>query len=117
VGKINMNVSGEAQVSVGNLAQGENVSITSGKVDLVQRRDALFAELMGAVRQVADQDDARIQSAEGNVKELAAALTEEPHNTGRIKEVLNLIKEHHGWAFPAIAATVKTIVPALAALL
>lgn len=114
---INVNVKGKGQLNIGNLAQGEDVKIISGDMNLAESEGALVMELLKVMREAAGDDDSRAQAVESKVQELGKALATEPRNPGKIKEILSLIKEHHDWAFPAIAAIVRKVAPALAALL
>jgi hypothetical protein len=119
---IKVNVGGKGQLNIGNLAQGQQVNIHSGTGDMPVAGNgrALYVQMMRAVHQSAD--DARVpqgtlEELEEKVKALGKALQTEPKNTGKIKQMLDLIKEHHDWAFPAIAAVVAKVGPMVAALL
>lgn len=114
---INVKVSGKGKLNIGNLAQGRDITIKSRDVDFSNNDAALRAELLEAVRNASGGDNSRVETVKGKVQELGEVLTAEPQNTGRIKEILNTIKEHHDWAFPAIAAIVKSVAPALGAIL
>ncbi len=114
---INVNVSGTGQLNIGNLAQGQEVNINSGDMSLVENTTTLVKELLQGVRNAAGGDNSRVEAVQGKVQELGEALTAEPRNTGKVKEVLGMIKQHHDWAFPAIAAIVNKIAPTLGALL
>jgi hypothetical protein len=115
--EINVNVSGEGRLNIGNLAQGQDVNISSGVINQAESSAALVTEILRAVRGAAGGNDSRVQAVEGRVQELGNALTAEPRNTGKIKEILGTIKQHHDWAFPAIATIVEKVAPALATLL
>lgn len=115
--EINVKVSGKGNLNIGNLAQGRHIKISSRDIDFTESGAALGAELLEAVRNASGGDNSRVEAVQGNVQELGEVLTSEPQNTGRIKEILNTIKEHHDWAFPAIAAIVNNVVPALGAIL
>lgn len=81
---------------------------------------ALYEQMMRAVRKSADEAHLRhetLEDLEEKVKALGKALQAEPKNTSKIKQMLDLIKEHHEWAFPAIAAVVAKVGPMVAALL
>jgi len=115
--KINLNVSGKGQLNISNLAQGREVNITTGDISQAENSSSLNSELLKAVQEVASENDSRLKAIESNIQELSEALSSEPQNAGRIKKILTLIKEHHRWAFPAIAAIVKKVSPALGPLL
>ena len=100
---INVNVSGTGQLNIGNLAQGQEVNINSGDMSLVENTTTLVKELLQGVRNAAGGDNSRVEAVQGKVQELGEALTAEPRNTGKVKEILGMIKQHHDWAFPAIA--------------
>jgi hypothetical protein len=116
---IKLNVSGKGQLNIGNLAQGNEVNINSGSgaMDVSGSGGALIQELLKVVREASGGNEVRVQALEGKVQELGRALATEPKNTGKIKELLGLIKEHHSWAFPAIAAIVTKVAPMVSALL
>ena len=119
---IKVNVSGKGHLNIGNLAQGQQVNIHSGTGDMRVAGNAgpLYDEMMRGVRESADEAHVRqetLEDLEAKVKALSNALQKEPKNTGKIKQMLDLIKEHHDWAFPAIAAVVAKLGPMVAALL
>ena len=109
---INIKVGGQGSLNIGNLAQGENITIASGEMSFSERRQALTRELLKAA-----DDEARFQAIHEKVRQLGGELAAQPPNPGKIKSILALIKDHHGWAFPAIAAVAAKIVPAIGALL
>src|SRR5437868_1710870 len=119
---IKVNVSGKGKLNIGNLAQGNEVNIHSGTghIRAVGSRAAFYEQMMKAVREQAGKDagsSATLEELEEKVKALSKTLEAEPKNTGKIKQMLELIKEHHEWAFPAIAAVVARVAPMVAALL
>ena len=114
---INIKVGGQGSLNIGNLAQGENITIASGEMSFSERRQALTRELLKAARTAAADDEARFQAIHEKVRQLGEELAAQPPNPGKIKSILALIKDHHGWAFPAIAAVAAKIVPAIGALL
>ena len=119
---IKVNVSGKGKLNIANLAQGQQVNIHSGTGDLrvTGNGGALYEQMMRAVRESADEAHVRqetLEDLEEKVKALGKALQAEPKNTSKIKQMLDLIKEHHEWAFPAIAAVVAKVGPMVAALL
>ena len=105
---INVNVSGTGQLNIGNLAQGQEVNINSGDMSLVENTTTLVKELLQGVRNAAGGDNSRVEAVQGKVQELGEALTAEPRNTGKVKEILGMIKQHHDWAFPAIAQWLRS---------
>jgi hypothetical protein len=113
--KIDIGVSDKGQLSIGNLAQGREVNITTSKISNVGDSSSLIAELLNAVRESVGGNEILMKSVEGQIKELGEALSAENKDDSRITKILGIIKEHHGWAFPAIAAIVKRIFPAIGA--
>jgi len=113
---INVNVGGKGQLNIGNLAQGREVNIHAGDMNLLENRPLLVKELLQVVREAAGGDTARVETVQGKVQELGEALTTKPQNPGKIKGLLGVIKQHHDWAFPAIAGIVHKLAPALGAL-
>jgi hypothetical protein len=114
---INIKVNGKGQLNIGNLAQGQDVRISSGDINLAKSETALIRELLELVRDAAGGDNARVEAVQGKVKELGEAMEAEPKNPGKIKNILSLIKENHDWAFPVISGFVTKIIPALGVLL
>lgn len=119
--KIDIKVKGRGTMNVGNIAQGKNVRIESGDINISISAEALKKELLTAVREAAEDesagiDDSRMKELEEEIEALSDAVTEKPANTGRIRKTLGLIKEHHEWAFPAIAAVFNRVAPILAGL-
>jgi thiamine kinase-like enzyme len=116
---IKVKVSGKGQLNIGNLAQGQQVNIHSGTGDMrVGNGGALYEQMMRAVHESAGgANQEPLEELEEKVKALSKALQAEPKNTSKIKQMLDLIKEHHEWAFPAIAAVVAKVGPMVAALL
>ena len=115
---IKINVGSNAHASFGHVVQGAEVNISSGSGNqqVQQSGTALVEELLEAIRKTSGSDASRIAALESTVHELGHALAE-PQNPGKVKKILELIKEHHSWAFPAIAAIVTKVAPMVAALI
>ncbi len=112
--KMNISGSGSSQISVGNVVQAGGDAVVRGEVNVTanQLREELLQELRAAVASAPDR-----QEVEQRVAELSEAVAMPAPDPSRIKRILAAIKEHHDWAFPAISATLRKIVPWVASII
>jgi hypothetical protein len=111
---IKLKVDGNSQLKIGNLVQGREITISSGDVNVNDHSSALIERILTVLNHAEGSDSARVKAVRPKIEELANALADEPFNNGKIKEMLSIVKQHHEWAFPAIAEIVKKVGPTFA---